>query len=38
MANFDPPPGAETPEPISMELDVVDYIRNPAPHAKFGGC
>jgi len=37
MANFDPQ-GAETPEPISMKLGVVDYLCNPNYHAKFGGC
>jgi len=36
MANFNPQ-GAETPEPISMKLGNIDYVRKPTPQAKFGG-
>jgi len=37
MADFDPPQGAETPEPILMKLDIVDYVQDPTPHGNFGG-
>ena len=35
-ADFDPS-GAKTPEPILMKLGMVDYVRDPTPHANFGG-
>jgi len=31
------PQGAKTPEPILMKLAMVDYVRDPTPHDKFGG-
>ena len=35
-ADFDPQ-GPKTPEPILMKLGMVDYVRDPKPHANFGG-
>jgi len=29
--------GAETSKPISMKLEIHDYVRNPTPQDKFGG-
>jgi len=29
--------GAETPKPISMKLEIYDYVRDLIPHDKFGG-
>jgi len=29
--------GAKTPEPILMQLGMVDYVRDPTPHDNFGG-
>jgi len=29
--------GAETPGPISIKLEVYDFVRDPSPHDKFGG-
>jgi len=31
------PQGANTPEPILVKLGMVDYVRDPTPHDKFGG-
>jgi len=28
--------GAETPEPIPIKLEIYDYVRDSAPHKKFG--
>jgi len=31
------PRGAETREPISIKLEIYDYVRDPTPRDKFGG-
>jgi len=31
------PLGAETLEPISIKLEIYDYVWDPTPHDKFGG-
>jgi len=36
MAEFDPQ-GAETPYPNLTKLGIVNYVRDPTPHANFGG-
>jgi len=33
-SDFRSPGGSETPEPIELKFDMVDYIQHTTPHAK----